>query len=315
MALQLAAPRQSGFGVRRSSHTARRNPPPKRRKTSGNNYRQPGLWKERGKAVLRVFTAACGACLAAALFIGLSVGLLTGYRWMTNNQYFTLTHVEITGAQRLDYDTVLAASKLKRGMNSLALNMEKIKADVMHNPWVAEASVKRMLPGGVGIAVTEREPAFWVVHEETLHYADAWGRIIAPVAEEDRMVDEHFVSLPVLRLDPGSEALMDYLPHYMATLRNADAPFAVHDAAWVRLSAGDGVELFFEEEERLVRIGAERWEANVRRLQAVWRDLSGRGELEQVRTVRAHGPSVWVVKGKRLHTDARRLYAAKGGDA
>lgn len=242
------------------------------------------------KWVASVFSwlGALGLGLAVVGF--LSVGLLYGYRYLTNSSYFALKNLEISGNLRLTSREVLDIAGIRNGMNSLLVSIDDVERKLAANPWVAEVSVKRVLPDGFVIRLTENEPRFWVRHADTLYYADARGNRIVPVSAGK------FASFPTLTVDPGAEDMTDRLPELLASL--AASSLAVDAAALsaVSLSPGRGVEVVLESSRLILSIGQEEWTENLRRLAATLDDVARRGEMRDVREVRVHGSRVWVIK-------------------
>ena len=229
-----------------------------------------------------------GLCLAVVGFI--SVGLLYGYRFLTNSSYFALKNLEISGNLRLTSREVLEIAGLHNRMNSLQISIDGIERKLAANPWIKEVSIKRVLPDGIAIRLKEREPRFWVRHNGTLHYADAKGGLIAPVFAGK------FASFPTLEVEAGAEDLTERLPELLASLASSRVAVDVAGLSLVRLSPGRGVEVFLESDRLVLSIGQEEWSENLVRLAATLADVARRGELADVREIRAHGSRVWVIK-------------------
>jgi len=70
-----------------------------------------------------------------------------------------LDNVDITGRVNADMDAVRQAINLKRGDPILQERVEDIRNRLKTIPWIADASVRRELPGHLTVAITERTPA------------------------------------------------------------------------------------------------------------------------------------------------------------
>ncbi len=230
-----------------------------------------------------------GIFLGLLLFFVTGLSLVYAYNFFTNSAYFALKTIEIDGHNRLKSREVLESAGVNYGQNSLALSIEELEKALAGNPWVAELSVKRMLPDGLRIVIKEYEPKYWIKQDGALVYADAYGTPIAPVAPGG------FSSLPVLEIEQGAEYLSGQLPKLVQSLEHLNFPLSVSTASWVRLTASRTLELRLGEGARLV-IGLDNWDANVFNLVKVLDDLSRRGELKQMSEIRAHGKDVWVAK-------------------
>jgi cell division protein FtsQ len=64
----------------------------------------------------------------------------------------------------------------------------------------------------------------------------------------------------------------------------------------VRLSAARAVEFYVDDRRLKISIGLEEWLSNLNRLGKVLADLRRRGEMAEIREIRAQGANVWVGK-------------------
>ena len=242
------------------------------------------------QGIFGTLSAAAVFCIIAVVLAGVSVGLLYGYRTLTTGAYFSLKNIEIQGISRISSREVLEIAHLENGANTLVLSISDIESALLQHPWVKEASVKRVLPDTLVVSVTEKDPAFWKLENGVLVYADARGRVIAPV------LPDKFISLPTLEVEAGAEAALRGLPDLVKSLRDSQVPLDMTSISWVRLSASRGVEIFVEDTRLRISIGLEEWLLNLHRLGRTIADLQARGELSRVSAIKAEGSSVWVEK-------------------
>lgn len=273
------------------------------KKSGGNHYKQ----KDSPSKSAPRFTVpklsgagswvACGM-VGLVLLIGLSFALLYGYRFLTRSPYFALKSIVIEGTFRLTSREVLEIADIAEGRNSLDLSIDQMERRIASNLWIEKVSVQRTLPDTLRITLKEKEPRFWVRNGEDLWYADIYGTPIAPVIVPLYGNAHAFSSFPTLEIAPGAEELKALLPELVRGL--TDAAMAVDMAAvsQITLSHGRGVDIHFETSRLVISLGQEDLKMNLARLQAVLGDLARRGELPRVREVRAHGPSVWVVRDR-----------------
>ena len=128
-----------------------------------------------------------GLGLGAALLVGLGVGGLQLHRMATTSEFFAIKRVEIRGTTHFSREEVLKAANLQSGVNSLTVNIADVEQGLRDNPWVLSVAVKRRLPDAFEIRIRERIPAFWMLKDGVLYYADNRGQIIAPVNVPDRV--------------------------------------------------------------------------------------------------------------------------------
>jgi len=219
---------------------------------------------------------------------GVGLGLVYGYKSLVSGEYFALKTLEIQGNSRLTSREILETADLVDGANTLALSIDAVEEALSRHPWVEEVSVKRVLPGTVIIGIREKSPAFWVLHEGALYYADDKGGLIAPV------MPGKFASLPALEVEPGAEDAAAALPDLVKSLQESRLPLSLASVSLVRLSAARGVEVYVENAGYKISIGLEEWLPNLQRLGRTLADLTRRGEIGLIREIRAQGNNVWV---------------------
>lgn len=269
--------------IRKAVTSTNRN---KRHKVPGGKIAVSLSFKGMGK-VLNWIGA---VCLGLAVTGALSVGLLYGYRYITNSSYFAVKTLEVEGNFRLTSREVLEIAGLRSGMNALLVSIDEVERSLVGSPWIKTVSVKRALPDGFVIQVTEREPVFWVRRGGVLYYADATGEPIV------RVSPGRFASLPTLEVEVGAEHLRERLPELMNSLMKTRLVTDAAAITRVRLSPGRGVEVALRNNRLVLSIGQEEWRDNLGRLAATLADVTRRGELKKVREVRVHGASVWVIQ-------------------
>ncbi len=232
------------------------------------------------------------ACVGAGavMLVGVCFGALFLYDVATSSSYFATKHIEVQGNKRLSADMVRDIAGVEIGDNSLDVSIAQMEQTLLSTPWVETVSVKRVLPDSFVITVQERMPVFWVRKASVLYYADAKGKVIAPVATE------HFMSLPTLEIEPGAEDALVKLEEYLEDLKSGYLPVEFGAIAALRLSVGRGVELYLDDREILLSIALDSWEKNLQRLSLALGDLARREELSKVQEVRATDGNVWVSK-------------------
>ncbi len=99
---------------------------------------------------------------------------------ITSAQEFALVQVEIEGVRRASAAQIRAQLEAFRGRNLLELNLGEIAAVLAADPWVLEASAKRVFPDTLRIRITERRPSALALIGGTPYVIDATGRVIGP---------------------------------------------------------------------------------------------------------------------------------------
>ncbi|MDT7688341.1 MAG: cell division protein FtsQ [Acidobacteriota bacterium] len=98
--------------------------------------------------------------LALKVVLAVSLGLLAyvGYRTAVSASFFKVRTVDVGGATRASRDEIRAAVLRLSNAGVWQSDLEAIANELKGLPWVRDAVVTRVLPGGLRVRVTEREP-------------------------------------------------------------------------------------------------------------------------------------------------------------
>lgn len=125
-----------------------------------------------------------GLLFAGMLAAGIAYGLWFApvvENWVierSRDAGFVLNDLKIDGINRSKRADVLAALDVDNGVPLLTMNLELMRKQLEQLPWVREAKVTRVLPGGLHVALTERQPyALWQANGK-VSLIDAEGVII-----------------------------------------------------------------------------------------------------------------------------------------
>lgn len=285
----------------KNRHPMRNTYTPVRRPAPSGSRKKPSPAVRSGEGVARgldlnqaalrkalIWLAGLGVVLAA--FFGLSAGLMQLYRYCTTSEHFIIEDIAIVGANQLSPDEIITLTGLQNGENSLSVHIPDIEKRLIQNPWIENVSIKRELPHRFVITIKERNPQFWVLKEGSLYYLDKNGVLIAPVESKN------FQSFPTLDIGPGGEEALPYLSDFISEISSAEFPFDPSQISWLRISAGKGFELYWENQHLSLSIGFEHWRQNLRRLALTLDDIKKRNEIKQTREIRAADGQVWLQK-------------------
>ena len=98
------------------------------------------------------------ALLRAALAVTLGLLAYLGYRTAVAAPFFKVQTVDVAGASRASREEVRAAVLRLSHAGVWQADLETIAKELRELPWVRDAVVTRVLPGGLRVRVTEREP-------------------------------------------------------------------------------------------------------------------------------------------------------------
>ena len=111
----------------------------------------------------------------------LALGLYVGYqvvRDVVNAEALTITRITVDGNSRLSKGEVVALLDGIRGTNMLTLDIEAWRQKLLASPWVADAAIRRVLPGTVNVVISERQPMGIGRINDELYLIDDRGGII-----------------------------------------------------------------------------------------------------------------------------------------
>ena len=95
---------------------------------------------------------------AAALLALLIYGLYRVTSLVLTADALTITRINVSGNSRLSRGEVVALLDGLRGTNMITVDLESWRQKLLSSPWVADAAVRRVLPGTVAVAISERRP-------------------------------------------------------------------------------------------------------------------------------------------------------------
>ena len=89
-----------------------------------------------------------------------------------------VTRITVSGNTRLSRGEVLSLLDGLRGRNMLTVGLEDWRQRLMASPWVADAAMRRVLPGRVDVFIAEREPMGIGRIGQSLYLVDQRGDVI-----------------------------------------------------------------------------------------------------------------------------------------
>jgi cell division protein FtsQ len=90
----------------------------------------------------------------------------------------TVTRITVRGNERLSRGEVLALLEGLRGASMVTADLEQWRRKLLASPWVADAALRRELPGTLAVLVSERQPMAIGRIRDVLYLIDHQGTII-----------------------------------------------------------------------------------------------------------------------------------------
>jgi cell division septal protein FtsQ len=113
---------------------------------------------------------------AVALVVGF--GMYRAVDLVLSAEALTVTKITVRGNERLSRGEVLALLEGLRGESMVMANLESWRQKLLTSPWVADAALRRELPGTLAVVVSERQPMAIGRIRDVLYLIDHQGTII-----------------------------------------------------------------------------------------------------------------------------------------
>ena len=175
-----------------------------------------------------------------ALTLGVSLGTMFGLyvvwrsvdwgldQFLYENQTFAIRTVEVQTDGVISLDQLRRWAGVRPGANLLALNLADVKRNLEYVPFIATASVERVLPDTLRLRVTEREPVAQVNLPRlrpaggvdlVVHRLDAEGFVIPTIDARQR-------STPLFQAEDPLPVISAVNPHDLQLGRRIESPAA-----------------------------------------------------------------------------------------
>ena len=126
----------------------------------------------RSRLIPGILSAVSGVIVLSAM----GLMCIFGYDWVTQCGYFRAGEITIAGNERLDPEKIRSIAGLEKGVNIFSVNLSAARKQLLAEPWIREAGIRRELPSGISIQVVEHE-ALAVIDFGRLFLIDACGGI------------------------------------------------------------------------------------------------------------------------------------------
>lgn len=234
-------------------------------KRLGAKLQQPAAFALRGLAVVAIG--------AGAVALGRLVE-----RHVRTSPAFAITEIALEGHVRLAEEDVLARAELALGNNVFDVAPEEAEERLLAHPWIAEARVRRRLPGSYTIEIRERRAIALLALGDVFLISD-------DAAVFKRVDGDDPIDLPVITGIDRDRFTRD---RAFRTSILLEAVALLHDyrgaGLWRREPIGelhveldDGLSLYVGSDATYVRLGHGPFRDKLRRLRTVLDELGQRG--------------------------------------
>lgn len=196
----------------------------------------------------------------AVVTLGFVLAGFTLYRAAARTDSLRVNDIRVSGLSRLtasDVETLLAGV---RGASIFAVNLDLVRETLRASPWIEDASVRRVVPQSLEIAVVERAPIAVARFPSGLFLIDGSGAIVDRFgpkhADLDLPIIDGFetVPRPGIRVEPARALLATRLLRSLA-----DRPDLQQRLSQVDVSDDRNAVAMLEDDPALLHLGHERF--------------------------------------------------------
>jgi cell division protein FtsQ len=119
--------------------------------------------------------------IAVRLAVVMAIVLYGGYRivdGVLSAEALTISRISVNGNTRMSRGEVLSLLDGLSGQHMVTVDLEEWRQKLLTSPWVADAAIRRLLPGTVSIVIAERQPIAIGRLGEQLYLLDQRGSVI-----------------------------------------------------------------------------------------------------------------------------------------
>jgi cell division protein FtsQ len=135
----------------------------------------------RARTLLR-FAGIVTANLAVGAVLFVSTASVV--RHFTTSDELAVREIAVSGTAATTPDAVRAVLRPYLGRNLVELSLDEVAKTATNDPWVKEASVKRILPGTLRVAVSERTPGALALLSGLVYVVDDGGFVMGPAGRD-----------------------------------------------------------------------------------------------------------------------------------
>ena len=120
---------------------------------------------------IKIVLAALGVIVAAG-------GLYGGFRYIAGNPLLVLSSVRLEGGKYVSASEIEDKFAPDRGRSVFQVPLERRRLEIQQIPWVRSATVRRVLPNEIRVAVEERKPVAFLARADGLALTDEEGIVL-----------------------------------------------------------------------------------------------------------------------------------------
>lgn len=108
----------------------------------------------------------------------LVVLLIGGGIYFLLSPFFNIRNITIVGNEKITQETITSLSGIELEQNTFKISKSKVEQGIKTNSYIDSVKVKRQLPNGIEIQVTERKPAYMLMLGNAYVYMNKQGYLL-----------------------------------------------------------------------------------------------------------------------------------------
>ncbi len=172
---------------------------------------------------------------------------------------FNISKIEVKGNSQVSSNEIISLSRIEKGMNLFSINKREIVQSVKENPFIESVNIKRNLPNGILITVTERNIDFLLEFGGSYAYIDKQGYILQ-ISSENISDKQKIAGYKTLEenIKPGNrlcEEDLDCIYDFLHILNVAENYSLKQLITSINISDNSNYVLYLESERKTVNLG------------------------------------------------------------
>lgn len=203
--------------------------------------------------------------LAAVIFSVTGYGAYRAADLALTADALTINRITVSGTHRMSPGEVLALLQGMRGASMVTADLDAWRRKLLGAPWVADAAIRRVFPGTVAVAISERDPLAIGRIGDALYLIDQRGTIIdefgPSYAEFDLPIVDGLAAAP----GDGGEVIDERRALLAARLLEdlQERPALAQRISQIDVSDVRDAVVILKGDQALVRVGGERFAERV----------------------------------------------------
>lgn len=236
------------------------------------------------RKILKTGKMVFGGVFLLAFLVSLSLGVVVGYRYVMNTEYFMVRKVVLHGIKRIPREDVMAAAGLDQPSNILSLRLDKMGAKLKALPWIEDATLTRKLPDTMIIEIKERRPRT-LISLGALYYLDHNGypfKKVDPKENPELPIITGFTWDDFAKRRDYTKSDIEDVFGLLEILAERNDRFRLENISEINFDSARGLSLFTRSDNVQVKIGMGDYRAKLKRLGRVVAHLKINGQYEDV---------------------------------